>query len=311
MLHVPVGPARQMSHNEPKWIDTVNTPARQILDLRLIGMKHALALGKFHYLHASAPLAEQCHERWLVLQFVLSGQQKLVVDGRETMIRGGEMIRILPGQRYGTGSWPEQKGSMAWIILNLQPLPRVTALGMRPESIREIYALLTDPSAPMVGPMPKNAPFIIESAFQWWHRRYEKLARETIRNLVAGLVLGSADGLARRSEDQSDQANRIRIKRVLSWMEENPAENASAEELARIAGLSAAAFHLHFKRETGTSPKDHWRRLKVEHAARRLRTDPHLSVTDVAHDLGFSSSQYFATVFRRYLGVAPGALRDG
>jgi AraC-like DNA-binding protein len=31
----------------------------------------------------------------------------------------------------------------------------------------------------------------------------------------------------------------------------------------------------------------------------------------VAHDLGFSSSQYFATVFRRYLGVAPGALRDG
>lgn len=166
MLCPPEGPVRRMSQKEPKWIDTVNTPERQILDLRLIGMKHALALGKFHYLHASAPLAEQCHERWLVLQFVLSGQQKLVVDGRETVIRGGEMIRILPGQRYGTGPWPEQKGTMAWIILNLQPLPRGPALGMSPESIREIYSLLTDPGASMVGPMPKSAPAMIESAFQ-------------------------------------------------------------------------------------------------------------------------------------------------
>ncbi|MBN8457500.1 MAG: helix-turn-helix transcriptional regulator [Verrucomicrobia bacterium] len=128
---------------------------------------------------------------------------------------------------------------------------------------------------------------------------------------MAGLVLGSADGLARRNEDQSARANRIRIGRVLRWMEENPAENASAEELARIAGLSAAAFHVHFKRETGTSPKDHWLRLKVEHAARRLRADPDLSVTTVAFDLGFSSSQYFSTVCRRYLGVPPGTLRDG
>lgn len=40
-----------------------------------------------------------------------------------------------------------------------------------------------------------------------------------------------------------------------------------------------------------------------------LESDPSLTVTQVAHNLAFSSSQYFATVFRRYLGVSPGDFR--
>ena len=56
---------------------------------------------------------------------------------------------------------------------------------------------------------------------------------------------------------------------------------------------------------TGSSPKDYWLRMRVECAARRLRKSPGLTVTDVAYEFGFSSSQYFATVFRRYLGVSP------
>src|SRR5690348_5834719 len=50
---------------EQEWIDTVNTQNRRILDLRLIGMRHALALGRFRYVRAAPPLEEQCHSRWL------------------------------------------------------------------------------------------------------------------------------------------------------------------------------------------------------------------------------------------------------
>jgi AraC-like DNA-binding protein len=299
-----------MSPKPTEKIDTINTSERQILDLRLIGMRHALALGRFHYRQASLPLDEQRHPQWLVLEFVLSGRQLLLVDGRETVVRGGEMIRILPGQRYGTGSWPEQKGAMAWLILKLRPLPRGPVLGMDPASVGEIVGQLTDPAAAMINPLPKDAAVLIEAAFQWWHRRDEMLGRETIRNRVAALVLGAAEVLSNRSEDQSDQANHTRIGRVLRWMAENPGENATAEELSRIAGLSVAAFHVHFKRIVGTSPKDHWLRLKIEHAAMRLRSEAQPAITEVAHDLGFSSSQYFATVFRRYQGVAPGEFRS-
>lgn len=51
-------------------------------------------------------------------------------------------------------------------------------------------------------------------------------------------------------------------------------------------------------------------RLKIAEAVRMLERNQDLSVTAIAHELGFSSSQYFATVFRRYLRVSPGELRQ-
>ena len=41
--------------NTQEWIDTVCTSERRILDLRSIGMRHALTLGRLHYHHAGGP----------------------------------------------------------------------------------------------------------------------------------------------------------------------------------------------------------------------------------------------------------------
>jgi AraC-like DNA-binding protein len=46
----------------------------------------------------------------------------------------------------------------------------------------------------------------------------------------------------------------------------------------------------------------------VARAAELLRTTRR-SVTDIAFDVGFSSSQYFATVFRRYTTLSPAEYR--
>jgi AraC-like DNA-binding protein len=295
---------------QQEWIDTINTPERRILDLSQIGMRHALALGRFRYVRAAPPLDEQRHDRWLILQFVLSGQQLIVVDGKETLVRGGEMMRLLPGQRYGTGVWHEQRGEMAWLILQYKPLPKGPALGMSTEGVRAVYSMLADSTAPMVGPMPQDATGLLESAFEWWARRDEDIGREMIRNRISALVLGAAAVLAGSHAKSSDRANELRIRKVLRWMDEHPDFDAGSDELAEVAGLSQARFHVHFKRVTGSSPKDYWLRQRVERAATRLREARDLSVTEVAHEFGFSSSQYFATVFRRYLGVSPGAHRE-
>jgi AraC-like DNA-binding protein len=47
----------------------------------------------------------------------------------------------------------------------------------------------------------------------------------------------------------------------------------------------------------------------VEEAHRRL-ADTNEDITNIAHNLGFSSSQYFATVFRRETGMTPGEYRE-
>jgi AraC-like DNA-binding protein len=50
-------------------------------------------------------------------------------------------------------------------------------------------------------------------------------------------------------------------------------------------------------------------RRKIERS-QRLLSQQSLSVTSIAHSLGFSSSQHFASAFKRYVGVSPTAYRD-
>jgi AraC family L-rhamnose operon regulatory protein RhaS len=60
-----------------------------------------------------------------------------------------------------------------------------------------------------------------------------------------------------------------------------------------------------------TSPMKFLARCRCELAARRLVERPAASVTEIAFDSGFSSSQYFASQFRRHLGCTPSAYRAG
>lgn len=296
------------AHDNDGWLDTTNTSRRQILDLREAGMRHALTLGRFHYNHASAPLAEQCHRSWLVLVFVLAGSQRYRIDGREIEARGGQGLRILPGQRYGTGAWPEQRGELAWLILKVRPMPNGRALGMEPNNARSVLGRLCSRSASSLFTQPVDIPTTISSAFAAWDIKDRALRSEIVRNRIAALVLGSS--LALETEASSTSPIGERIQSALCLMNDTLDDPPPLESFAKAAGLSPSHFSKAFKTVTGTTPGDHLLRLRVEEAARRLAGDPALSVTQVAFDLGFSSSQYLATVFRRYLGGSPSTWRE-
>ena len=299
-------------HDNDGWLDTANTPERHILDLRTIGMRCALTLGRFRYHRASAELEEQRHDSWLVLVFVLSGAQHYRVGDREVEVRGGQGLRILPGLRYSTGGWPEQRGELAWLILNARPLPRGRALGMSATGVRAVFSRLAAPSSPVVFEQPDGVAGMIASVFDAWQEHDDPLARETIRNQVAALVLASATalgGVRRKSPPCSPNAGRI--NKVLGWVGGHLGEQVTAETMAELSGLSPACFFAEFKKHTGTTPKDYLLRLRIARAARRLREEPELTVTRIAHEFGFSSSQYFSTVFRRYLGASPRDWRAG
>jgi AraC family transcriptional regulator len=82
----------------------------------------------------------------------------------------------------------------------------------------------------------------------------------------------------------------------------------SLRELAAAAGLSPSHFISRFKRETGMPPMDFVARRKIDHA-KRLLTESRKSVTRIAMELGFSSSQHFCTAFRRFGDFSPSEYR--
>jgi AraC-like DNA-binding protein len=77
--------------------------------------------------------------------------------------------------------------------------------------------------------------------------------------------------------------------------------------LADLTDLSLPRFKAFFKRER-IPPAEYVLRERVTKAESRLLRSNE-SITNIAYHLGFSNSQYFATVVKRFLGRTPTSFR--
>ena len=94
------------------------------------------------------------------------------------------------------------------------------------------------------------------------------------------------------------------IERAVQWIDRHRTENYTVEDAAAVANMSAGYFHKRFLEEVGFTPGEYRMRRRV-HLAKYLLRDREMPVTDIAFMLGFSTSQYFATVFKKLVGLSP------
>jgi AraC family transcriptional regulator len=99
-----------------------------------------------------------------------------------------------------------------------------------------------------------------------------------------------------------------RLLRVMERLAADLTETPRLAELADQEGISQRHLCTLFKRATGRSPHQWLTDRRVERARDLLR-DTSVSVTDVALSCGFSSSQYFCSVFRERVGTTPSTFR--
>ena len=99
------------------------------------------------------------------------------------------------------------------------------------------------------------------------------------------------------------------VSDALAYMNEVLTEDVSVDAVARRMNLSPGYFHELFHKETGTTPARYMLKKRLALARTRLiRTED--SITALALDLGFSTSQYFATAFKRFVGITPREYRE-
>ena len=98
-------------------------------------------------------------------------------------------------------------------------------------------------------------------------------------------------------------------RRAQDYLAANIDRDIHVEDVSALVHLSTGYFHELFQRETGTTPARYHQRLRITAAKRRL-IEQHVSITDVAMELGFSSSQYFSTTFKKVVGLTPQSYRN-
>jgi AraC family transcriptional regulator len=99
-----------------------------------------------------------------------------------------------------------------------------------------------------------------------------------------------------------------RLRRAMEYLEARLGEDVGLKDVAAEVGLSTTHLANLFRDGTGDPPHRWLMRRRFEQAC-ELLAKPHLSITDIAHQCGFASSQHLATVMRKLLATTPTAYR--
>lgn len=98
-----------------------------------------------------------------------------------------------------------------------------------------------------------------------------------------------------------------RLARVMARLIENPAAQHGLEKMAKDSGASIRTLARLFHDETGMTFTEWKTRLLLIESIERLARGA--TVTEVAIDLGYSSTSSFVYMFRSNLGISPGRYR--
>lgn len=100
-----------------------------------------------------------------------------------------------------------------------------------------------------------------------------------------------------------------RVCLAMNYISQNLDRELSLEEIAQQASFSMFHFHRIFKAVVGETIAEFTRRVRLEVAANHLRSKPNDSITTIALQYAFSSSQNFSKAFRQHFKVSPSEYR--
>lgn len=99
-----------------------------------------------------------------------------------------------------------------------------------------------------------------------------------------------------------------RIELVISSLEARPSKAWETAELAELVNLSSSRLRHLFKQETGTTPAQYLKTIRLHIAAKLLRTT-FMSIKEIAMSVGLNTASYFVREFRKCYGMTPTEFR--
>ncbi|WP_321385493.1 AraC family transcriptional regulator [uncultured Enterococcus sp.] len=95
------------------------------------------------------------------------------------------------------------------------------------------------------------------------------------------------------------------INKTEDYIEQNLKKPVFLSDLAKNAHLSEFHFHRIFKKYSAETVNEFVLRVKLERAAIFLCVNPHISITAIALDYGYSDSSSFSRSFKKHFGISP------
>jgi AraC-like DNA-binding protein len=247
---------------------------------------------------------------FLRFYYVIDGRFDWMIEDHHHILYPGDLAIILPGQRFGGEKDLLDIGTVSWIHLALPQTELNGKMVMGP------WSRLTENEGLTIGKiiLLNGCPVLskLKEAGTLFQNVYNEFVNQEIgyyariNQLIDELFILIARQLSRQNNSRRD------FPQTFMKLEESLRENLShqwtVEEMAALVGLGITAFSEKVKNYTGFSPLNYLINIRISEAIKLLkRKDVH--VTDIALDVGFYSSQHFATTFKKLTGYTPSDFR--
>ncbi|QHT62404.1 AraC family transcriptional regulator [Paenibacillus lycopersici] len=282
-------------HDSPRWVYEWRDAGEfaAFPELEMIG---------FDRFQEALPLSDHQHARCYEFVYVEHGKLSWEVDSGPHATHAGQCFHTKPGEWHRARFNFMEPASIWWIIV-VDPGEMPGWLGFEEADRLRVQAALA------ALPRVVNADIRIREQLLKLrgiieHGTSGDLFR--VRHHLLDIVLQL---LYPPTARQIPLDLREAMLALTAELEAEPERRWANRELAAKVGVSESHFYRLFHDLHGQSPANYIDRLRMNRACGLLRL-PEASVTGVAMDLGYKTSQHFATVFKKYIGVSPTQWRN-
>ncbi len=251
----------------------------------------------------------------LEISFLETGGMGFEVDGGIHSLQAGNLTVTRPWQLHKLGDPNIGRGKLYWLILDVgvrrpnQQWTWPSWVVPSPKDLAELTRKLRQGEQAVWVANPQMRQVfrdIADCVLRWNQPRVSSRLTVAINRLLVELL----DVLAEQQAEESPSpvTRRRTVELFLNDLVENPlscAEPWTLEGMAAQCGMGITAMAKYCKELVNIGPVAFLNQCRIDHAAQALQETPGISVTQIAMQVGFNSSQYFATLFRKRHQMTP------
>ena len=263
-------------------------------------------------------LKTHCNEG-LEITYLETGSIAFTVEGKSYPLKSGNLTVTRPWQPHSLGNPNIGPGRLHWIILDVdvrrphQSWKWPDWFVMTPADIKRLTKLFSQnerhvlkANAEIASCFKQIAKTIENTQSEFKISRLAVLINQLFLSILNMLVnqdmqlLPELTSTRRTVELYLDQLKNDRTILAKTW---------TTVEMAEECSVGPTLFTRLCREITNMTPIQYLNCHKVKSAESLLKQNTDLTITEVAFECGFSSSQYFATVFKQFTGCRPLAFR--
>jgi len=241
--------------------------------------------------------------------YVIEGKFEWHIHQQQYMLYPSDVALILPGQKFGSEKGFLEIGSISWIHINIQKLESG-------EMVPGKWSSLSESESLAIGKILLLNNSLVLSKLNDAGRILQNIQSELfnqevgygtrVNQLIDELFITITRQLTRQSNPPRDFPKTF--MQLEQTLRQNLSHQWTVEEMAAVVGMGTTLFNEKVKTYSGFSPINYLINIRISEAIKLLKKKD-TSLTDIALDIGFYSSQHFSTTFKKLTGYTPSEFR--